>query len=97
MTNSNVAEFEGNINAQWSISGEQSIDQLVHARGETVGIERVGGKPISAMPGEHQLFVDRAAMNDLLQGLLNTEASRVGLASGVVAFVLRPIAEVARA
>ena len=42
------------------------------------------------MAGEHEIVVDRAAMGDVLKGLLDAEAARVGEPSGRVLLIVRP-------
>src|SRR3546814_7080866 len=42
------------------------------------------------MAGEHQVFICIAAMGNVLQGLLNAETARIGLAASAVGFAIHP-------
>src|SRR5262249_50100810 len=85
------------LGGSWSIAGPQAVDQLPHSRDIAVRIKRVRSKAEGIVAGEHQLEFDIVGMPDRLQGLLNAEASRVGLLAGRGRLVLRPVGEQAGA
>src|SRR5690606_2378669 len=72
-----------------SVPGENAVDELLHRRGEVVRIERVVLEAERGMAGKHQVLVDRTAVGDVLQRLLDAEAARIGKTTrGVVVMVL---------
>src|SRR5688572_5948342 len=80
-----------------SVAGLDPLHELLHGRDEAVRVERVRLEPEGGMAGEHQIFVDRAAMGDLLQRLLDAEAVRVGEPAGGVLLSVGPGGESALA
>src|SRR5690606_4370905 len=77
--------------AQRSISGQNSVYQLLHRRGEVVRVERVLLEAEGRMAGEHEILIHLATVRDVLQRLLDTEAARVGWSTGrVIVLVLPP-------
>src|SRR4051812_27195235 len=76
-----------------SIPGQNAVHQLLYGRDEAVRVERVLLEIIGVVAGEHQVLVDRAAMGDVLQRLLDAEAARIGEAAGRVGLVVRPARE----
>ena len=73
-----------------SIPGEDPLDQLFDRRREIVRVERVLLEPVCGVPGEHQVVVDLAAVSDVLQRLLDTEAARIGQSPGGVIVMILP-------
>jgi hypothetical protein len=72
-----------------SVAGQDAVHQLLHRGGEVVGIERVLLEAIGRVAGKHQVLLRIAAMGDVLQGLLDAEAARIGHAPrGPVVMVL---------
>src|SRR5258707_1769602 len=83
------------FSARCSIAGLDALDELLHGRHETVGIERVLLEAEGAVAGEHQIVLGRSAMGDVLQRLLDAEAARVGEAPGGVLLIVWPGREAA--
>ena len=79
------------------IAGRDPVDQLPHCGDKAVGIERVLGKAIRAVPGEHQIVVQIAAMGDVHEGFLDAEAARVSFFAGAIIPMVSPIGEFALA
>src|SRR5712691_13514660 len=80
-----------------SIAGLQALHQMLYARYIAIRVERVGGKAIRVVTGEHQLEFDIVGVADRLQRLLDAEAARVRRLAGRGLLVLRPVGELAGA
>src|SRR3546814_7971073 len=65
-----------------SIPRQNPVHQLLHRRGEVVRIKGIGFEVERGMAREHQILLDVAAMRDVLQRFLDTEAARVGEIAG---------------
>src|ERR1700684_2640768 len=73
-----------------SIPGQDAVDELLHRRHEAVGIKGIVPEAEGGMAGEHQILLDRPAMGDVLQRLLDAEAPGIGEAAGRVLLVIGP-------
>src|SRR5690606_2748213 len=49
-----------------SVAGQDAVHQLLHCRGEVVGVERIIFEPVCRVAGEHQVAVHIVTMGDVL-------------------------------
>src|SRR6185369_14756945 len=82
---------------QASRAGQYPVHQLLHRRDEAVRIEGVTLEAECGMASEHQVLLDRAAVRDFLERLLDAEAARVGEAAGRILLIVGPGREAALA
>src|SRR5687768_4994306 len=61
-----------------SVPGLDALDELLHRRDEAVRVEGIGLEAEGGVAGEHEIVLDRTAMGDVLQSLLDAEAARIG-------------------
>lgn len=73
------------------VTGFKTVNQLFDGWHKPVGIKRIFGKIEAVVAREHQVVFDITVVGNVLQGLLNTKASGVGLAAGGILFIGGPV------
>jgi len=64
--------------------------QLLNRRREIIRIKRVLLEAVGRMARKHEVLVDRAAVGDVLQRFLDTEAARIGKPPGGKVIMILP-------